>query len=277
MKENRYYSNYHGKFINNRVVKGLSLGEAVYAPHLRLSKHSHRNPGFCLILQGEYVESYDGASLDCQPLNVKFQPAGEAHTDFYGNTTVRSFIVELESGWLKRTGADVLVGNSPLVFRNNSLTWLMTKLRKEFHSADVEASLAIEGLALELIAETSRNRAKFSGKNSFSGEPRWLRQAKELLDEQFSESLTLSVVADAVGVHPVYLANSFRRHYQRSVGEYLRERRIEFASRRVSDSKDSIADIALSAGFSNQAHFSRVFKQITGMSPARYRAVCRIS
>lgn len=277
MKSARDYCNHYGSFTKGRIIKGLSLGEAIYASHRRLPKHSHQYPSLCFILQGGYVESYDGASLDCQPSNVKFQPAGEAHTNFYGKKTVRIFIVELESAWLTRTGADVLVGNTPLVFQNNSLTWLMTKLRREFHSTDVEASLAIEGLVLELIAETSRNRTKFleCGSSGISAAPRWLKQAKELLDEQFSQPLTLSVVACAVGVHPVHLAHSFRRYYRFSVGEYLRARRVEFAARQISASADALANIALSAGFANQAHFSRIFKQITGLSPAKYRAACR--
>ena len=277
MKNERNYCNHYGKFTNNRIVKELSLGEAIYASHWRLPKHAHQNPTFCFILQGGYVESYDGTSLDCQPSNVQFQPAGETHTDYFGKKTVRIFIVELEPEWLTRTGADILVGNAPLVFQNNSLAWLMTKLRREFHSTDVEASLAIEGLVLELIAETSRNRTKFleCGSSNIGTAPRWLRQAKELLDEQFSESLTLSVVACAVGVHPVHLAHSFRRYYRFSVGEYLRVRRVEFAARQISGSTDTLVDIALSAGFANQAHFSRIFKQITGLSPAQYRVACR--
>lgn len=277
MNDNRNYCNYHGKFINNRIIKDLTLSEAVYAPDSILSDHLHRNPSFCLVLQGGYVESYGKISLNCQPFKIKFQPAGEPHSDFYGKKTVRSFIIELESEWLARTGADALVGNIPFVFRNNSLTWLMMKLRQELHSSDVEASFATEGLVLELIAETSRSKVKLLESEFSGGEPQWLKRAKELLDDQFSESLTLSAIAAEAGVHPVYLASSFRRHYGCSVGEYLRRRRVEFAGRLISNSYDSLADIALSAGFSNQAHFFRIFKQMTGMSPARFRAANRVS
>lgn len=277
MKNNHNYCNYHGKFINKRIIKDLALSEAIYAPNSSLPKHLHRNPSFCFILQGGYVESYGKISLNCQPFSIKFQPAGQIHSDSYGKKTVRSFIIELESEWLVRTGADALVRNIPFAFRNNSLTWLMMKLRQEFRSADAEAAFAIEGLMLELIAETSRRRVKLL-ETKFSGcEPQWLKRAKQFLDDQFSEPLSLSVIATEVGVHPVYLANLFRRHYNCSVGEYLRRRRVAFAGRRISASNDSLADIALSAGFSNQAHFSRIFKQITGMSPARYRAASRIS
>lgn len=277
MKDNRNYCSYQGTLINNKCVNGLSLAEGVHTPHLKLSRHSHRKPVFSLVLRGRYIESYGGISLDCQPLSLKFQPAEEAHSDFFGKNETKGFIVELEPEWLARTGADALVGNNPLVFRNNSLTRLMLNLQKELHSADVETSFVVEGLVLQLIAETSRNRTKILEDKFFKDKPEWLKQAKEFLDDQFTEPLSLSIVAKTVGVHPVYLAHSFRQYYRCSVGEYLRQRRVEFASRLISASSGSLADIALSAGFSNQAHFSRIFKQFTGMSPAQYRAAHRIS
>ena len=265
---NHSYCSYHGEFIRRRVVNDLPLAEALYAPRLVLPKHSHRHASFCLILQGEYTESYGRVALECKPSSVKFQPAGEDHSDRYGQNRMHCFIVELEARWLTRTGASRLVSDSPCVFNDGATAWLMARLRREFRTADAEASLTIEGLVLELIAGASRRRRLVAE----DSRARWLRRAKEFLDESFSQPLTLSVIAEAAGVHPVYLANSFRLHYQCSVGEYLRRRRVEFACGRLSGSKDSLTDIALAAGFSSHAHFSRTFKRVTGMTPVQYKA-----
>lgn len=268
MKDERVYRNYHGEFINSRVVKGLLLAEAIYASKLELPKHSHRHGGFCLILQGGYTESYGRTLLECEPSSVKFQPAGEEHSDVYGSEMVRCFIVELQSEWLARTGASALVGNNPLVHKSSSLARLMMRLRAEFHSNDDESPLLIEGLILEIIAETSRSRRSLpAGKP-----PLWLQQAREFIHEQFSHPLTLAHIAKFVGVHPVYLAASFRRHYRQSIGEYLRHRRVEFACQKIDTSNDSLAEIALAAGFANQSHFTQTFKRMTGMSPGKYRS-----
>jgi AraC family transcriptional regulator len=259
-----------GEHMSSRILKGLSTAETVGAANLKLPLHSHRLAGFCLILQGGYTESYGKTAIECKPSSVKFHPAGEAHADFYGNKTVRNFIIEFEADWLTDMGANAFIENNPALFSNNSISWLMMKLREEFRSTDAESPLAIEGLVLQLIAEASRGKKILE-----DGCPRWLVLAKDLLDEQFSENLSLAFVAQSVGVHPVYLAHSFRSRYRCSVGEYLRRRRIEFACHKISASKDSLVDIALASGFSNQSHFSRIFKQITGMSPAQYRSVCR--
>ena len=273
MKDERPYRSYGGAVLNRRLVNGLNLAEAVYAPGLELPPHAHRHGGFCLILRGSYVESYGRTLLECHPAQVKFHPAGEPHSDVYGGAGVRSFIVELPSEWLGRVGGGDLLGKSPLVYRNSSLSWLMMRLRAELHSADEESPFVVEGLALELLAGASRSRRR----SPPNAPPPWLRQVKELLDEQFAHPPPLSLIAKSAGVHPVHLAHSFRRHYQRSVGEYLRQRRIEFACRRLSASGEPLAEIALAAGFSNQSHFTRTFRRVTGTTPARYRALCRPS
>jgi AraC family transcriptional regulator len=267
------YRNYHGQLIRRRVVKGLPLAEAVYASGTKLSRHSHRHSSFCLVLRGGYTESYGPTHLHCQPLCVKFQPADEEHTDVYGNVDVRCFIVELETEWLARTGASEFVASQPHVHRERSLAWSMTRLRSEFLVEDDESSLVIEGLVLELIARASRTTTSGTERRP----PRWLGQTRELLHEQFAERLTLSRIADVAGVHPVYLASAFRRHYRQSIGEYLRERRIEVACRRIAESDEPLVEIALATGFASQSHFTQEFRRITGTTPGRYRDGCRAS
>ena len=262
-----------GELMSSRFLKSLYLAETVGAADLKLPKHLHRLAGFSLILEGGYVESYGKTALECKPSSVKFHPAGESHSDFYGNRTVRNFIIEIEPARLTRMGANTLVGNDPVIIGDNSISCLMMKLRREFRSTDAEAALVIDGLVLQLVAETSRNRKAHSENDCL----RWIGRAKELIDEQFSENLSLAQIARSLGAHPVYLAASFKRYYRCGIGEYRRRRRVEFACHKLSASKDSLVEIALESGFSNQSHFSRVFKQTTGMSPAQYRAARRLS
>jgi AraC family transcriptional regulator len=141
-------------------------------------------------------------------------------------------------------------------------------MHSEALQTDEASSLAVEGLALEILAELSRQQTRPAEKMP----PRWLEQARELLHAQFSETLTHDEVAKIVGMHPVHLATVFRRYFNCTIGEYVRRLRIEFASRQISTSQDSLCEIGLAAGFSDQSHFSKVFKKHTGMSPGRFRA-----
>jgi len=142
------------------------------------------------------------------------------------------------------------------------------KLYKEFREMDEASPLAIEGLALEMLAEVSRRKVKVADRRP----PRWLSQALDLLHEQFSERLTIAYLATSVGVQPVHLAREFRKFYRRTIGEHIRQLRIEHACGELCVSDASLAAIASAAGFSDQSHFSRTFKRLMLMTPAQYRA-----
>jgi AraC family transcriptional regulator len=59
------------------------------------------------------------------------------------------------------------------------------------------------------------------------------------------------------------------------VGEYVRNLRIERATLQLAQTELSLAEIALAAGFSDQSHFSNLFRQRTGFSPSRFREASR--
>lgn len=76
-------------------------------------------------------------------------------------------------------------------------------------------------------------------------------------------------------MNPVYLARAFRKRYGCLPAEYVRRLRVEAASEALARSGRPLAQVALEAGFTDQSHFSRQFRRLTGMSPGRYRACQR--
>ena len=98
---------------------------------------------------------------------------------------------------------------------------------------------------------------------------------RDQLEENFRCPPSLSELAAIHRVHPVYLCQAFRAAFGVNVGEFVRAVRFEWARACLVSGDRSIADIALAAGFSDQAHFSRDFKRRMGMSPRRYRITGR--
>src|SRR5207247_1633020 len=139
---------------------------------------------------------------------------------------------------------------------------------REFSNGDPFSPLAIEGLILEVLAEESRA----SVHDAASDLPGWLRQARDLVHDGFCGPLTLSSLAQTVGVHPSHLARTFRQHFHRSIGAYVRHLRIERASREIADTNAPLSAIGLRTGFFDQSHFSKVFKQHMGMTPTQFRS-----
>ena len=77
--------------------------------------------------------------------------------------------------------------------------------------------------------------------------------------------------AREAGVHPAHLSRAFRDRYRETIHGRVRRLRLEWAARRLVESDDPIAGIALAAGFADQSHLTRALKAHTGLTPAAYR------
>lgn len=271
LEQNPLSGRHYGEVSSIRTVADFILTETSYAPGSELPQHSHERACFCLVLKGAYDEIYRGQTLSCAPMTLVLRPPGETHSDRFRDSAVRCFIFEFELGWLERVRRHARVLDSPALLRGGLPIQLAMRLYGESRRIDDFTPLAIEGLALELLAEGSRRLAQ----ESIGRPPRWLERAREILRERFREPPSLAETADAVGVHPVHLAREFRRRYHCTAGEYVRRLRIEYVCREMVSSDAPLVDIALTAGFSHQAHFSRSFKSIMGMTPTEYRALRR--
>jgi AraC family transcriptional regulator len=87
--------------------------------------------------------------------------------------------------------------------------------------------------------------------------------------------MSVSALAQEVGVRPATLARSYRRHFGRTVGERVRELRVEHATRALSETSEPLSAIAIKSGFCDQSHFTNVFRRYVGVTPAAYRAAMR--
>lgn len=250
-------------------IAGFVLTEASYPPNHKLPRHSHERSCFMSVLQGGVTETYAKKKLAAKPSTLIFRPSAEVHSDYFHNKGGRVFLIEIEPWWLDRVREHFVIADNSLGLHCELLTLLSKKLYHEFRTMDDVSSLAIEGLMLEMIAEVCRYVKRPTERRP----PRWVEQVRELLHARFSEHLTLTEIAGTVGVHPVHLGHAFRTHYRCTPGEYVRRLRIEFVCRVMATSNIALADIALSAGFSDQSHLTRIFKRQTGLTPARYRAL----
>ncbi len=260
---------FFGSLLGCREVGGFTLTEYRYPPNIDLRSHGHEQAYFCLVLQGGYAESCGRKTRAYSPMTVTFHPAGEIHSDRFEGAGGRIFSVEIQPSWMGRVPELSPVLKASPEFRGGSLPALVVRMYKEFRNPDSLSHLAVEGLALEVVAAASR-RLESPGAGA---PPCWLKEARELIQERFAEPLTLSLIAAQAGVHPMHLVREFRRYFRATVGEYVRRLRIEYACRLLAASDIPMIAIALQAGFSHQSHFTRIFKRAIGMTPTEFRAV----
>lgn len=97
------------------------------------------------------------------------------------------------------------------------------------------------------------------------------KKAVRYIKENYQTQLTLEKVAGRMMLNPTYFSTLFKQATGSSFKDYLNYVRIEESKKLLTNTGDSILDIALAVGFENQSYFTKVFKKYTGMTPKQYR------
>lgn len=98
-----------------------------------------------------------------------------------------------------------------------------------------------------------------------------VNQATAYIEEHYAQKLTLQEVADKCYVSQWHLSKLINKYTGNTFYELLNNVRIEKAKTLLNDPKLKIGDIVDMVGYSDAAHFSRVFKRIVGVSANEYR------
>jgi AraC family transcriptional regulator len=257
-------NNFHGSTLVSREVDGFIFREIFHSAGVSVPKHTHENAHVGVILRGGFEERCEGRVLDCRPMSVSYLGPGMSHSDEFRHD-VHCFVFEISCERLARL-SETLRLDRPVMQNRGPLAWLTIRLYSEARAGDTASSLSIAGLSTEILAALCGHDEVRLGHP-----PAWLARTHELLNDRFSDELAHDEIAAAAGVHPVHLASVFRRHYGCTIGEYIRRMRLEHACRRLTHPGEPLADIALTAGFFDQSHFTRTFKRYTGATPRQYR------
>lgn len=243
----------------------LRVSRTRHSPALRTPAHSH--PVMCLhiVLDGLYDEKTLAGHHQLEPGWVLFKPVGEVHWNEFralGSTTLR---IELDPDAMPDL-ARHLPGRLTS-FRSPRLATLAKRVHHELSAIDDLTPIIAESVALEIFARVARTR--LPAPRSVSA---LARRCAELLEERFTELYRLGDAARDWGVDRTVLAHAFREEFGRSVGEYIRERRVEYVASRLRDgSARSLGELAIEAGFADQSHLTRTFKSVYGLPPGRWR------
>jgi AraC family transcriptional regulator len=255
--------------IREAVIDGFVFTEARHAPLLSLERHAHERATVTVLLAGVFEESYAARKESCVQSSVLFRPAGEPHADHFGRTGGYNLVIEIDKERHEAIHPYTDVLDSISHCRDVRLITIARQIHSELIAGDAAATLALEGLTLELLARASRRYPATVKRKSTP--LRWLGNIREMLHDRFSERLHIADLAAEAEVHPVYLARAFRKHYGRTPGAYLRRVRIDWAAQQLAaPSARPIIEIALLAGFSDQSHFTHAFKRELGLTPAQF-------
>jgi two-component system response regulator YesN len=102
-----------------------------------------------------------------------------------------------------------------------------------------------------------------------------ITKSMEYIHKNFKRNISLNDVADYIGVNSSYLSRTFKEECGKGFVEYLNFVRVEYVKRMLGDGHARLKDTAVEAGFNNYTYFFKVFKSLTGMTPAEYENSCR--
>jgi AraC family transcriptional regulator len=142
-------------------------------------------------------------------------------------------------------------------------------------------ALAVESLAnvlaVHLIRHVLAPRWPERGRDGTLPRSR-LRTVVEYIEEHLDVSLTLDQMAAVVRLSAYHFARQFKATTGLPPHQYVIARRVERAKQLLQAGDDlSLADVAVSAGFSDQSQFSHHFKRIVGVTPRQFRMPARIA
>jgi len=257
---------YLGETRGHQVVAGLIVTETLHRFPSQLPLHTHIAPYFCLVLSGAFDERVGATLCEARPGDLLFHPPGETHTDEIRAARTLVFNIVLAGSWVGLLG-QLEPCRWPRPGRQNaSVARVAGRIAHELAAYDSISDFAIQGLVHTLLAEADHSRASSRG-----GPPRWLPAAREFIRAHFRSGFDHEALARVAGVHATHLARAFHAHMGCTVTGYIHRLRIEWARERVERSDVPLADVALDAGFADQAHFTRVFRRETGSTPSAYR------
>ena len=101
---------------------------------------------------------------------------------------------------------------------------------------------------------------------------RHLLRAKDLMDAQYAERLTVADVAKAAGLGRAHFSREFKRAFGESPHVYLLTRRLERAASMLRFTDRSVAEICMSVGLESVGSFTTSFTRTYGLTPTAYRA-----
>jgi AraC family transcriptional regulator len=257
-----------GSRSRSRNVAGFVIAGTQYRPLAAVTPHIHALAGLAFIVAGRNAKRFGRVEHDCRPGTMTFEAPGVEHAERYGREAVRALLIEMSAARFDMV-SEIMPLRTAVCLEHAAPPTLAKRLLRELQSNDTASALAIEGLALELVAHAGRvvdRSAKV---------PSWLRLIVSRLRDECRQQLTVSDLAAEAGVHPAHVARVFRTRMGCSVGEFQRRLRVEWAMAQLQWSAASLDVIALEAGFFDQSHFCRVFRGQVGVSPGQFRRSVR--
>lgn len=237
-------------------------------------------------------------NLKDEPQRVENWRDGERRDFIYRRNEIVVTPAGVESGWRWHVRSKVIVitidPDKLERFTQSELGVLLTKRQlidlPQFEDADITAAAELllnalrsrdagsevmyESLARVFLVKLVRKygaeretEAAFSARFTAAHYKRVL----DFIADNYGKAIAIEDIAREAGLSPSHFTRLFKETIGDTPYQFLMRYRVERAKEKLADPSLAMIDIALGCGFSDQPHFSRIFKQFAGLTPSAYR------
>ena len=252
------------------------------------SLHTHRQFEICYQVAGARRYVIEGATYIVNAGDVVLIGEGQLHrSGAFGEQPSSRIVLNFGAGWLRPVTAAFpeldlfsFLGQEQnhllraLTARQQSGVYALLRRMLAVSAQDAESQalrrLLLAALLLELRALCRAQPAAGAGVRSRTAE-----QVQAYVAEHYAEKLSLAGIAARFYLSPCHLSRLFKRATGIGLTDYINGVRVKAAQHRLAATGESAAAVGAGVGFGTTAHFRRVFRQITGVTPQQYRQLCR--
>ena len=256
--------------MNNETIKDLCICEislvTTYIAHpddYPMKNKGRYHCGMIYTIKGTEIYHFVDKTIHACPGSVLIIPKNEIYQiDFSGEESVAVTI-------------DFEVANDfsfrPLIIKlkeNNNMKTLFNDMLKEWKFKSPKQSAALKSLFYKIISFLILEESTFSNSENYTK----IASAIEYLHNHFLDpEFRIENAATASGISKRYFEKLFFAEFKMTPRDYVISQKIHLAKEMLHSEKSSVTHVALSLGYTDIYHFSKIFKIKTGYSPREYK------
>ncbi len=254
---------------------GISIWDPIYAERF----HASREHEFIHVMEGETVIHLRRGKVKAISGDTLFLRKNTIHRDEFLRASAFKvlhvmFRWDEYDGFISRDVNAQLVGVPSIEkLKIREMAMAMYGLFRDdrpFAQEMVDASL-YNAILYCVGAATAGDRPSGGGKPAAEKRHAVIEEAKRYIRNNFGRPLSLSDIADHLGLSEYYVSHMFSEESGFTFSSYVTQLRMERAAELLHDLKHNISEVAYSIGYGNQAYFGKVFCKYFNCTPSRYR------
>ena len=239
-----------GAAVNSAIQQAISLTDRLFEPL--------GDVVYCIKDVGGRYLAVNSAFVERVNLRSRDEVIGRTADELFAAPLVATYIEQ--DAEVFQTGSSITDRLERITNRDGSIGWYLAS-KHPIHDADGGTVVGLIGVSQDLHAPSTGD-LKLSR----------LAEVVEHIHAHLDDPLRVDDLAGLAGLSVPQFDRRMRKVFRLSAKQFVMKCRIEEASRLLAESNQSIGEIALACGFSDQSAFTRQFKATTGLPPGEFRS-----